>query len=210
MGKLHRRYRNRKHKKNPSSGSSPRHNPPLITDLAEFIGPGFAAFAITRFGTRIAATQIAKRKPAWGKHAGALASVGAFLAAWLLAHRVKFLAKYHTPIAVGAGIAAAQSIIQLYIPKLGWMVSDASPEIAAAAAAPAQIPAGSPSGMGRLPSDLEYVDEDPAMYTYNDSYDAGIHTTKAQEKAQAQQTNVDEMMDIDLDEGETQGIFGGG
>lgn len=199
MGKLHRRYKHRKHKRNPDSGS-PRSNPPLLMDLAEFIGPGFAAFAATRFGTRIAATQIAKRKPSWGKHAGALASVGAFLAAWLLAHRVKFLAKYSTPIAVGAGIAAAQSIIQLYIPKLGWMVADASPEIATAAATPTQLPAGSPQPVGRLPADMEYVDEDPAQYTWNDSYDAGRNTTPAHAQQQAQQTPVDEMMDVDLDE----------
>lgn len=197
MGKLHRRYRHRKHKRNPDSGS-PRSNPPLLMDLAEFIGPGFAAFAATRFGTRIAATQIAKRKPSWAKHAGALASVGAFLAAWLLAHRVKLLAKYSTPIAVGAGIAAAQSIIQLYIPKLGWMVADASPEIATAAA-PQQVTAG-PAPVGRLPADMEYVDEDPAQYTWNDSYDAGRHTTAPHAQQQAQQTSTDEMMDIDMDE----------
>lgn len=142
-------------------------NPPLFTELLEFVGPGFAAFAATRLGTRIATTQVAKLKPSMSKHAGAGISVAAFLAAWFLAHRVKFLEKYHTPITVGAAIAALQSLIQLYIPKLGWMVADASPELdaAAIAAATPQLAAVNP--------DLQQVDDDPNEYTYNDSYDAG-------------------------------------
>lgn len=199
MGLLHRRYR----KKRKGGGeSSPRHNPPLIQELAEFIGPGFAAFAATRFGTRIAAQMIAKKKPAWAKHAGAIASVGSFLAAWLLAHRLKWSAKYQTPIAVGAGIAALQSVIQLYIPKLGWMVADASPEIAAAPAqaAPQQLPRG-----------FEYVDEDPAAYTYNDNYDAGRYASSQSGKAVSEAAPDDEV-DIDLEGEEAEmagvGIFG--
>jgi hypothetical protein len=144
----------------------PKSNPPLFTDLLEFVGPGFAAFAATRLGTRIAATQIAKLKPEMGRHAGAGISVAAFLAAWFLAHKVKFLAKYHTPITVGAAIAALQSLIQLYIPKLGWMVADASPELdSAVAAATPKLAAVNP--------DLQHIDEDPNEYTYNDSFDAG-------------------------------------
>jgi hypothetical protein len=41
----------------------PRRNPPLSTDVVAQIIPGFAAFAATRFVTRTAATQIAKRWP---------------------------------------------------------------------------------------------------------------------------------------------------
>ena len=201
MGRLHRRYRKRKARE-----SAPRHNPPLIQELAEFIGPGFAAFAATRFGTRLAAQTIAKKKPTWGKHAGALASVGAFFAAWLLAHRLKWLAKYHTPIAVGAAIAAIQSLIQLYIPKLGWMVADASPELAAPPVATAAKPAPLPAG-------LEYVDDDPNAYTYNDAYDAGVHTPSNSGLTPTQSAPDEEVIDIDLDEGQEAemqgvGIFG--
>lgn len=196
MGRLHRRYRKRRRS---SEGSSPRHNPPLLRDLGEFIGPGFAGFAATRFGTRIATQTLAKRKPSWGKHAGALASVGAFVAAWLLAHRVKLLEKYATPIAVGAGIAAAQSLIQLYIPKLGWMVSDASPEIAALpapAAAPAKLPAG-----------LEFVDEDPGVYTYSDDYDAaGIHAPTGATADQAHAPDEVEQIDLEGEVADMQGV----
>jgi hypothetical protein len=159
--KLSRRY-----KRNPS-GDSPRHNPPLFKDLVEFVGPGFASFALTRFGTRVAATQVAKWKPNLGKHAGAGISVGAFLAAWFLGHKWKWLEKYHTPITVGAAIAALQSVIQLYFPKLGWMVADATPELESAA--PMQQLTAPDAG-------LQPVDLDPNEFTYDDSYDAGRYS----------------------------------
>jgi hypothetical protein len=156
--KMHRRY--------VKNSGTPKSNPPLFTELLEFAGPGFGAFAVTRLGTRIAATQVEKWKPSWGKHAGAVASVSAFLAAWFLGHRVKFLAKYHTPITVGAAIAMAQSLIQLYLPKLGWMVADATPDMVAA---------GLTSNVAMLTasSDLQPTDDDPNEFTYNDSFDAG-------------------------------------
>jgi hypothetical protein len=155
---MHRRY-----VKNPG----PKSNPPLFTELLEFAGPGFGAFAATRLGTRIAATQVEKLKPSWGKHAGAVASVSAFLAAWFLGHRVKFLAKYHTPITVGAAIAMAQSLIQLYIPKLGWMVADATPELATSSSLT------SDASMLTAHSDLQPTDDDPNEFTFNDQFDAG-------------------------------------
>lgn len=197
MGLVHRRYRK---KKKRSEASKPRPNPPLIQELAEFIGPGFAAFAATRFGTRIAAQTIAKKKPTWGKHAGAIASVGSFVAAWLLAHRLKWLEKYHTPIAVGAGIAALQSLIQLYVPKLGWMVADASPELAQVSA---PIAASVP-----LPNGLEPVDEDPELYTYDERYDAGVRAATTSTPAGPAVLPDDELLDIDLDESESVGAFG--
>lgn len=166
MARLHRRYGKRRHR---SADPAPRRNPPLMSDLAEWVGPGFAGFAATRLATHIASTQIAQRKPSWGKHVGAGVSIGAFLAAWFLAHRVKFLAKYHTPVTVGAAIAAIQSLLQLYIPKLGWMVSDASPELEAASLAPSQQ-------LAAQHADLQPTNDDPNEYTYNDSFDAGRYS----------------------------------
>jgi len=159
--RLHKRY---------SKPSGFKSNPPLFTDLAEFVGPGFASFALTRLATRVAATQIAKVKPNMGRHAGAAVSVGAFLAAWFLAHRVKVLEKYHTPVTVGAAIAALQSIVQLYMPKLGWMVADATPELDAQA-----IAAATPQ-LASVNPNLQPVDDDPNEYTYNDSYDPGRYS----------------------------------
>lgn len=167
--RLHRRYG--KAKRNP--GSAPKANPPLFTDLVEFVGPGFGGFAVGRFVTRVASTQIAQRAPSWGKHAGAAGAVGTFLAAWFLGHKVKWLEKYHTPITVGAAIAAIQSLIQLYLPSLGWVVSDATPEIAAAATATQGL-AVAPVNPNLLPTN-----DDPNEFTYNDSYDAGRYGHQA-------------------------------
>ncbi len=166
--RIHKRYGRKRRHSDGGGGGGYKSNPPLMSDLAEFVLPGFAAFAATRFLTRVAAVQLAKRKPSWGKHAGAITSIGAFVAAWWGAGRVKFTAKYHTPIVVGAALAAIQSLIQLYIPKLGWMLSDATPEMDSLKLASGNRP--------ELPADLEYVDDDdPNAYVYNDSYDAGVY-----------------------------------
>lgn len=179
MARGMKRYRRRKQAK-----SGFKSNPPLFTDLWEFIGPGFGGFAITRFTTRVAATQISKRWPKMAKHAGAIASVGSFLAAWWGAHRVKWLEKYHTPIVVGSGIAAIQSVIQLYLPRLGWVVSDASPDIAA------QQTQTVPVANGTQPvatDDLDLVSESgEGWYTYNDAHDAGRYASTPGKPSPAQ------------------------
>jgi hypothetical protein len=200
--RLHKRYK-RRYRRNPDGGSA-RSNPPLFQDIAEFIGPGFAGFAATRLLTHVAATQIAKRAPKLGKHAGAAASVGAFLSAWFLANRVKWLAKYQMPLIVGSGLAAAQSLLQLYIPKLGWMVSDASPQIAAEASA---------RSLGPNPDNLQPIDDDPNEYVYNDSYDAGRvdstqHRADQQAATSAAPPPDDDLSDLDLEE-MGQGVGGG-
>lgn len=185
--RLHRRY----------NGSETRPNPPLFTDLMEFVVPGFVGFATTRFATYIAATQIAKRKPSLGKHVGVGVSIGAFLAAWFLAHRLKGVAKYHTPIVVGSAIAALQSILQLYFPKIGWMVGDATPEIAAAHEEAQQIAEH---------ADLEPVEIDPNEFTYNDSYDAGRYSAPPSSKVgkmpkpTPSASKDDDLSDLEIDD----------
>ena len=160
--RLHKRY-----SKNPG----PKHNPPLFTDLMEYVIPGFGGFAATRFLTRVAATQVAQRAPSWAKHAGAIASLGSFTAAWFLAHKWKWLARWHTPIVVGSALATIQSLIQLYVPMLGWVVSDATPEIAAASS---QSLSAQDHQLAQ--HQLQPTDEDPNEFMYDDLYDAGRHT----------------------------------
>jgi hypothetical protein len=199
--RLHKRY-----VKHPPRTA--RHNPPLFTDIAEFVVPGFGAFAATRFATRIAATQVAQRAPSWGKHAGAVASLASFAAAWFLAHRVKWLEKHHTPIVVGSAIAALQSIIQIYIPMLGWVVSDATPEFTAAAQGNLSVQDKQLAQM-----QLQPTDEDPNEFMYNDSYDAGRHSgpqgrasmktgaiPPATQGGPVQQTQGDDVSDLAIDE----------
>lgn len=193
--RLHKRYG--RHKRNPESYKS---NPPLLTDIAEFVGPGFASFAATRFLTRIAAVQLARKKPSWGKHAGAITSIAAFVAAWWGAHRVKFLAKYHTPIVVGSAIAALQSVIQLYIPKLGWMISDASPQLDAESQ---HLLAAGNQTSAQLAEGIEYLDEDSNEYIYGDGMDAGRTSTTQRaaptSAAQAKVASDDDLIDsLDL------------
>ena len=161
----------------------PKRNPPLSTDVVAQIIPGFAAFAATRFVTRTAAIQIAKRWPKYAKHAGALASVGTFAAAWLGAHRVKTLEKYHDMIVIGSGIAAIQSLVQLYIPQFAWVVSDCSPQLGAAApsrpllaAVTSQQLAGTPA---RIPQGFKPTTANE-WYQYNDAYDAGSYKGKTE------------------------------
>jgi hypothetical protein len=157
----------------------PKRNPPLSTDVIAQIIPGFAAFAATRYVTRTATIQIAKRWPKHAKHAGAMASIGAFAAAWLGAHRVKMLEKYHDMIVIGSGIGAIQSLVQLYFPAIGWIVSDC-PQVAPKAllatqkTAP-QLPAPIPQGFAPTTAN--------EWFTYNDAYDAGSYKGKEQAAA---------------------------
>ena len=189
--KLVRRYK--KKRRNPDEGGGGgSSNPTALAEIGEYVLPGFAGFAASRFLTRVAAVQIAKRKPSWGKHAGAVAAVGAFLSAWLLAHRVKQLRKYHFPLVIGSAIAAAQSLVQLYFPSLGWMVADASTELDAGQQIQ-QLSAGGQQAAAPLPAGLTPVQDDPADYVYNDTFNAG-RMDQQQADADAQ---IDELEDMD-------------
>lgn len=169
--RIHKRYgRSRRIKR---SGAEPRHNPSGgLGELAEFVVPGFGAFALTRFFSRIAAVQVARKKPTWGKHVGALTSLLSVAAAYYGAPRVQKLGKYEMPLLVGSSIAALQTLIQTYIPKLGWMLADATPQLLEERAGSLNVQISQPTGSAQ--SDL-LVDtgEDPSLYTYNDSFDAG-------------------------------------
>lgn len=211
MARLNRRYRKRK--KNPSGEGGHRSNPPLMSEIGEFVIPGFAGFAVTRFGTRIAATQVSQRwgNTTWGKHAGAVASVSAFLAAWFLAHRWKWLAKYQTPLVVGSAIAALQSIIQLYIPQLGWTIADATPDLLNdSTTAVDQIAQNT-----ALPPGMVAVDDDPNLYVYNNAYDGGTYGAGASGKVPptaTRQEAEDDFDDLAIDSAnesaQNMGIFG--
>ena len=107
-----------------SAPVSAKENPPPLTDIAEFVVPGFAGYAGTRFTSRAIHQVVLKRWPKLAKHASVLSTFGAATLAWLLVHRVKKISKYHTPVVVGAGIAALQTAVQAYVPKYGWLVSD--------------------------------------------------------------------------------------
>lgn len=215
--KLVKRYKKKRARKSSGSSesrSSAKSNPPPATELAEWILPGFAGFGAARLATYIATSQIEQRKPTWGRWGGGAAAIGTFFAAWLLAHRVKFLEKYQTPIVVGTGIAAIQSLLQLFIPRIGWMVSDAqqymTPGQTQTSSSTSQVASGT-SGFAGLPPGLQPVDEDPADFVYDDRYDAG-RMSQAQpraaapaQQAQAAADNLD-LDDLEMDDLHQMGV----
>ncbi len=99
-------------------------NPGIAADLASRIVPGIAAYAATRVGGRIAYGLAGKRYPKFAKHAGPLGTLVTAGALWIGAHNVKALTPYHDAIIVGASIAAAQTVLQTYIPQYGWIMND--------------------------------------------------------------------------------------
>ena len=159
----------------------PKRNPPITTDVVYFLLPGFAAFAASRVATRTAAVQIAKRYPKAAKHAGAIAAIGAFAAAWWGAHKVKYLEKYHDAIVVGSGLAALQSLVQLYIPKLNNLIGQPCPEpvkLLPSPVAARQITAP-PAPTATVPAGFKPTTANE-WYTYNDAYDAGGYKGKVE------------------------------
>jgi hypothetical protein len=169
--RLHRRYRNRDRSER-SERPTPRRNPPPLTELAEFVLPGLGGFAATRLLTRIVAVQVAKRKPKWARHAAAATSIASFLGAWYGGNRVKFLEPYHQPIVVGAGLGAIVNLVQIYFPRLGWILSDPTAEMDASANAADLLPAASVEQQ-LAAAQLQPVNDDPGWYTFDDKYDAG-------------------------------------
>lgn len=192
--KRFKKNRARRNPDEPSPAPSRSSSASPIGDIFSYVGPGFAGFAATRFATRIASTQIATRWPNMAKHAGALASAASFLAAWQLAHRVKVLEKYAEPIAVGSGIAAIQSIIQLYIPRLGWVVSDATPEVDATAAAAIAAPAVDPTApvaTNGFDDNFEILDEVTGSWRAGrDAGDPGRYASPARNNRVAKQNQT--------------------
>ena len=106
-----------------------KENPPPLQDIAEFVVPGFVGYAGTRFVSRIVHNIIANRMPRFAKHAGVLSTFATAGAAWLAVHRIQRIKEYHTPVVVGSSIAALQAVVQTYLPKYGWIVSDIEPRV---------------------------------------------------------------------------------
>jgi hypothetical protein len=131
-------------------------NPPPMQDVMEFILPGFAGYAGTRLASRIVHGVVIKKYPKLAKHASVLSTFTAAAGAWLAVHRIEKIKQYHTPVVVGAGIAALQTAVQAYLPKYGWMVSDHNIKAKSAAAAAAPIDyKGHQQSLGPAPSRSE-------------------------------------------------------
>lgn len=102
-----------------------RSNPDLdTTDFTEKALPGFGAYVATRFASRAAFSIAEKRAPKVSRHIAIATGLAALGAAWAFGKRVKQTERFYEPILVGAGIAAAQGIIQGYLPKYSWVMGD--------------------------------------------------------------------------------------
>lgn len=167
----------RRRRKRLKSNPSPRHNPPLFTDMLGYAMPGLGGFALTRLLTKLAMIAIGKKWPGASKHVGAAVSLGSFLSSWYLGHKVKFLAPHHTAITAGAGIATATNLLQIYMPKAGWLIGDPT-EATAGGTASSKVAAS--AQLPQLPPHLEELDEDPSLFTYDDKYDAGRYAPQNQ------------------------------
>ena len=109
---------------NPSGGETWK-------ETAEFIAGSFAGYAVTRFASRVARVQLETKYPKAAPHLAVGSTVVTALAAWFLADKIKRFEKYHLPLVVGSSVAALQSIVQTYLPKFGWIVSDYQAPVAA-------------------------------------------------------------------------------
>jgi hypothetical protein len=193
-------------------------NPPVLEDFTDMILPGFGGYGATRLLGRITHVQVAKRWPRFGKHAAAISAVAAFGAAWFAAHRVKALSRYHTPIVVGAGIAALKTLVQTYLPWLGWMTADVQDGDTKALPAGAQAnPGETATSMGHSIFD-EIDDAAPQgtqeWATYNDAFDKGsyrnqspAHTAESPAAADADAAMGEMLSDLGVEDDLGQGIF---
>jgi hypothetical protein len=159
-----------------------RHNPFDVdwVETGKLVGIGFGGFAAGRLVTRIVAVQVAKKKPTWAKHAGVLANAAAFAAALFLARKWSKSRPYELPLVMGTGLSFAQTFLQTYFPKLGWMVADASADDIAQASGQLITP----QSQGLLPPDDGDDEEDADWSSYNDAYDHGRHARDAQPRHQ--------------------------
>jgi hypothetical protein len=108
----------------PKSNAALVGNPPFWQDAVDVIAPGAIAYAGTRLVGRIAFKLAKKKSLTTAKHVGPWSSVAAAAAAWYAVHKIPSLEKYHTPVVVGATIAALQGLLQTYLPQYGWILND--------------------------------------------------------------------------------------
>lgn len=189
--------------------SNPRPNPPLGEDLVEHVVPGFAGYGGTRLLARIIYGVIIKRKPSLAKHAAAGAAVASAAAVWFLAHRWKKIERYHTPIVVGSAIAAIQTLVQTYLGKYGWIVSDYAAQDAVVPMPATQTPTGL-SGSTRIP---RMVTVGGRRYALPPPVNGGAAQDYSGPGQPQQAVGADALADIATPDGGAQedlGVLGGG
>jgi hypothetical protein len=174
------KFRERANERRSSPSFLP--NPATAMALLEEVGPAFGGYVAGRFASRVALKVGAAKM---GKHAAPAAATIVALLTWLLAGKWKKIAKYHSPLVVGTTIAAIQTIVQAYLPKYAWLISDASPAdyLPKPAAAPAGMSGYSSRRKGLRPVGDEFdALEQQAMRNHpvEDEFDHGPPISDAQ------------------------------
>lgn len=112
------KYRQRR-KRNPSKDE--------LVSIATGAGAGFAGYAVTRLLSRVAYSLVVKRFPRLADHIAVGVSAGGAVGIYLTTRYWERASAYQEPAMVGAGVALLQVVVQTYLPKFGWVVSDLDP-----------------------------------------------------------------------------------
>ena len=107
-------------KKNPETSEA--------VELATNIGAGFAGYAATRLISRMAYVQALKKYPKASKHIHVAATAVGAAGVYFGSKHWDKVDEYHEAAALGAGVAILQTAMQTYLPQIGWVVADVSPE----------------------------------------------------------------------------------
>jgi len=101
-------------------------NPSGLAGFSQMALPAFGAYAATRFVSRVTYVQLSPRTK-FAHHLSVGASAGVTLLAWLAGEHISSLKKYDSAILLGSSVATLQALLQTYVPKFGWIVSDHLP-----------------------------------------------------------------------------------
>ena len=101
-----------------------RKNPSKLEKTAYSLGAGFAGFGLTKFASRLAYAQTVRRWPKLANHAKVGTSIVTAVGAHFGSQYWSKSAEFTEEITIGAGVAAVQAIVQTYLPKFAWLVSD--------------------------------------------------------------------------------------
>jgi hypothetical protein len=181
----------RKYKKHKRPTGVPRSNPSSgwLKDLGHDVLPALAGFAGSRLISRMMTLAIHKKWPGAARHAGAISAIASFAGAAWGAHKIKSIEKYADGLVIGAGVGAAATILQTYVPKLGWMMA----EVGTTELAPA-----TPTPMPTADFDPEGGDDWGA---YNDAFDSGRYTSNpaAVRTGSTQEAQASDTVDMSQD-----------
>lgn len=95
----------------------------VVGDALTYIAPAVAGYAVARTVGRVTRNYIAPRfkNPVFVKPLQILGNATALAALWYLSSKWRSISKYRAGLIAGAGLATAQSVIELVFPKLGWV-----------------------------------------------------------------------------------------